>query len=631
MEEYYQNNLVKIYRGNCLDIIPKLDIKASAAVADPPYELGFMGKSWDSKGVSFQKETWQIIRNSCKSGAMLLSFGGTRTFHRIAVAIENAGWEFRDTIMWIYGSGFPKSLDISKAIDKQAGAERKVIGKGYGSSLKTQNIVNKEQGFRPNDYYEENDGSFDITSPSTPEAKLWDGYGTALKPAWENITIAQNPLTIEAEQYIISLNLRMLEAKIWSLLPVNVAINDFKLNQAEYEGVCDFAQMNAEQKSFIQEDLFAQMGMLQFVSVINLSLNTVSLWRNIWEEALKLGNTYTIGTEIRQIIELKTLNSLLAQTTPESLIRGVTIADGIKPDVLPVGRYLTGVMEKLNSIRTLSVQEHVISSENGLNLRPNCIPIALAMNPLDGTFANNALKHGVAGINIDGCRVPYEGDVDPRTFGGSWKTDKAAQNVYEGGYAGVDQTVSQKGRFPANIIHDGSQMVMELFPDSKGMSGGGTRKSKSMIMPSIQVKEYSEHTHLYRNDNGTAARFFYCAKASKSERNRGCEELEDSIGGGMKGTEDKTLLTGSGNIRNNIMKNNHPTVKPLALMEYLCKLVKYPEYNLILDPFMGSGTTLLACIRLGIPCIGIELDEHSCEIAVKRCEAQIKEFSSNVY
>jgi len=116
IEPYYQDDWVTLYHGDCREVLPTLE-KASAIVTDPPYELGFMGKSWDSKGISFQKETWEIIRKSCLSGVPLLSFGGTRTFHRIAVAIEDAGWEIRDTLMYVYGSGFPKSLDIGKAID----------------------------------------------------------------------------------------------------------------------------------------------------------------------------------------------------------------------------------------------------------------------------------------------------------------------------------------------------------------------------------------------------------------------------------------------------------------------------------------------------------------------------------
>ena len=124
--------ILKTFKGNSID----------GVVTDPPYELGFMGKSWDSKGVSFQKETWEIIRESCLSGSPLLSFGGTRTFHRIAVAIEDAGWEIRDTLMWVYGSGFPKSLDISKAIDKMNGRNSKDFGE-YIKQMRLKKRLNR--------------------------------------------------------------------------------------------------------------------------------------------------------------------------------------------------------------------------------------------------------------------------------------------------------------------------------------------------------------------------------------------------------------------------------------------------------------------------------------------------------
>jgi site-specific DNA-methyltransferase (adenine-specific) len=179
--------------------------------------------------------------------------------------------------------------------------------------------------------------------------------------------------------------------------------------------------------------------------------------------------------------------------------------------------------------------------------------------------------------------------------------------------------VRAEGRFPANIIHDGSQMVLDLFPDSKtnghfpkNTGGIGT---ESGIYGKGNSREQEER-HL---NSGSAARFFYCAKASKGERNKGCEDLEEDYQYRGNGFSDS--ISDAKSPRG----NNHPTVKPLSLMEYLCKLVKMPEYNLILDPFVGSGTTLLACIRLGIPCIGIDSDEKSCEIATKRCESTIKE------
>lgn len=157
--------------------------KFHAVLCDPPYELGFMGKSWDSRGVSFRAETWSAISSLLLPGAHLLAFGGTRTFHRIAVAIEDASFEIRDTIGWMYGSGFPKSHDVSKAIDREAGAEREIIGP-------TRRGAQNESTGR---YGAWGDG-ITPTIPATDDARAWQGYGTALKPAWEPVIVARKPL-----------------------------------------------------------------------------------------------------------------------------------------------------------------------------------------------------------------------------------------------------------------------------------------------------------------------------------------------------------------------------------------------------------------------------------------------------
>jgi len=400
-ESYFHDDDVYIINGDCRE---QSLSSISAIVTDPPYELGFMGKSWDSKGVSFQKETWEKIKSYCLSGSPLLSFGGSRTQHRIACAIEDAGWEIRDTLMWVYGSGFPKSLDIGKAIDKMKGIERKVVGvkaghegfanRGNMSSVQSlKGTLGGEGGFaRPwMDDPEAVERYHQATAPATPEAQLWDGYGTALKPAYE--------------------------------------------------------------------------------------------------------------------------------------------------------------------------------------------PIILGMNPLDRTFANNALKYGVAGLNIDECRVGTDKPPAKNTPFESWRNLEG-----RGDRQSPEQTYNpNEGRFPANFLHDGSDEVLELFPKTGKSSGG--KSGHTGAYGGGYKEEYYKGEKPGFGDNGSASRFFYCAKASKSERSA---------------------------------TNNHPTVKPLALMEYLCKLVKMPEYNIILDPFCGSGTTLLACMKLGIKAIGIDSDEQSCEIAAIR-------------
>jgi DNA modification methylase len=404
MKPYYQDEYVTILLGSCLDTVLK---GITGIVTDPPYELSFMGKKWDGTGISFQQDTWKILRECCKPGAMLLSFGGDRTHHRMMVAIEDAGWDIRTCVYWVFGSGFPKSLDISKAIDKQAGVEREVIGKyripndsDAGNAGKVVRSVTQDGGCFSATAGKEGTS---ITKPATTEGQLWDGYGTALKPAVEIICVA--------------------------------------------------------------------------------------------------------------------------------------------------------------------------------------------MNPLDGTFANNALKHGVAGLNIDECRVSMGKEDESNRQSRNGKS-MAKLTIFgnDSGEINFAEVINPQGRFPANLIHDGSEEVIELFPQSdvsgsakngRPATRGNYSKPENIFGGSIGKNQGALH-----NDSGSASRFFYCAKASKSER---------------------------GN------DNHHPTVKPLALMEYLVKLISPPKDALLLDPFMGSGTTLLACKQLGIKCIGIELDESSCEIAAKRC------------
>jgi site-specific DNA-methyltransferase (adenine-specific) len=170
-----------IYQGNNLHILPELpDNSVDAIVCDPPYELGFMGKSWDSSGIAYSVELWRECLRVLKPGGHLLAFGGTRTWHRLAVAIEDAGFEIRDNIAWLYGSGFPKSHNISKAIDKAAGVEfqaKPASGVGF--------MNNTDDG------YNTTLNQLTRTGESTDEAKLWNGWGTALKPAHEPIVVAR--------------------------------------------------------------------------------------------------------------------------------------------------------------------------------------------------------------------------------------------------------------------------------------------------------------------------------------------------------------------------------------------------------------------------------------------------------
>ena len=173
---------IELHLGDCLNVLAELDENSiDTCITDPPYELGFMGKKWDSSGIAFQVDIWREVYRVLKPGAILLAFGGTRTYHRMVCAIEDAGFEIRDQIDWIYGSGFPKSLDIGKAIDKLQGNEREVLP---NPKAKQQTASKGTTCY----------GDYEATAYISKGSSEWEGYGTALKPAHEPIVVAMKPL-----------------------------------------------------------------------------------------------------------------------------------------------------------------------------------------------------------------------------------------------------------------------------------------------------------------------------------------------------------------------------------------------------------------------------------------------------
>lgn len=348
-----------ILEGDALEEMRSLpDNSIDGILTDPPYGLNFMGKGWDRgiPGTPYWMEALRVV----KPGSSLLAFGGTRTYHRLMVAIEDAGWEIRDCLMWVYGEGMPKSHDISKALDKAAGAVREVAGTRKGTGSKR--LCGDDAGKRFGPEVME-------TLPTTEAAQRFEGYGTGLKPAWE--------------------------------------------------------------------------------------------------------------------------------------------------------------------------------------------PIIWAMKPYDGTYAQNAATWGVAGLNINAGRVP---------------------------------TPEGLGRWPANLIHDGSDEVIELFPQSAPSKAAD--RGAGINGATFKAPAYASTVRGHNDEGGSAARFFYAAKASRRERTHG-----------------GTLV------------NNHPTVKPLSLCRYLARLILPPGDNkLILDPFCGSGSTGLAVLLEGGAYIGIDREANYVSLARKRLE-----------
>jgi site-specific DNA-methyltransferase (adenine-specific) len=227
-------------------------------------------------------------------------------------------------------------------------------------------------------------------------------------------------------------------------------------------------------------------------------------------------------------------------------------------------------------------------------LKPAWEPVIMARKPLDGTVATNVQKWGTGAINVDGCRVGTE--MLPAQKRG---------NAINTPFASDGATAERRGRWPANLVHDGSDEVLELFP-SEGRSTKPSRTGGHFKAAGLFPIDSDPVRH--EDSGGSAARFFYCAKASRAEREAGC-------GGAVTRQCGVGALRDGG--RGKTAANTHPTVKPLALMRYLCRLVT-PPGGLILDPFMGSGTTLIAAVQEGFRAVGIEVNEEYCGIARKR-------------
>ena len=261
----------------------------------------------------------------------------------------------------------------------------------------------------------------------------------------------------------------------------------------------------------------------------------------------------------------------------------------------------------------------------GTALKPAHEPICLARKPLqEKTVAENVLKYGTGGINIDESRVGFQKGDEPSA--GNRTATFGTQETVSGGDGSGGFESNSMGRFPANLIHDNSEEVRECFPDAKGASSqnnhsnGKIYRGQSLLESETKLEGHRD----WYNDNGNASRFFksilYYPKASKSERNKGCEELEDKLGGSLEGGND--TRDGKDEPQLKPTKNNHPTVKPIALMSYLIKMIT-PKGGTVLEPFAGSGSTLVAARDNGFQYIGIEMTEEYLPIIQARTGCEI--------
>ena len=450
-----------LLNGDCIEEMQKLiddGVQVDSVVTDPPYELGFMGKSWDASGIAFDKKTWELAFQLLKPGGYLLAFSASRNYHRMAIAVEDAGFEIRDQIMWIYGSGFPKNLNIGKGIDKKPNADLNEFSK----ALKERRI---ELGYSLSEADKLITGG--TTMYSFLEGRKNDDVYPPNREYWKNI---KKHFGMNGWEKIIENNLKVV---------------------GEKDGSYGY-QKNGER------------------------------WKNTTNET-------ELTSEIAKQYE-----------------------------------------------------------GWGTALKPAHEPIVMARKPLEGTVVDNVLKHGTGGINIDGCRIETEENLNGGAYAKNGNRGSLEGDIRSGASEGMFQSektigedfVQPIGRFPANVIHDGLDTEW--------------------------------------------ARYFYVPKTSKSERNQGLVEFDDkqySHDGRKKSIENPYQRNKS------ISKNNHPTVKPQELMKYLCRLVT-PKGGTVLDPFMGSGSTGMAAKDEGFDFIGIEREKEYFEISEQRIKttAPLSEF-----
>ena len=263
----------------------------------------------------------------------------------------------------------------------------------------------------------------------------------------------------------------------------------------------------------------------------------------------------------------------------------------------------------------------------GTALKPAHEPIVMARKPFKGSVAENVLEHSTGGINIDDSRVDADNDAKVRIrkagseFGqnSNWNDHKNIDTVYD----------PTKGRFPANVMHDGSEEVQKIFPQTSKSSGGRSYQNTNQMYSGGWANEKGNKTDPGFGDEGTAARYFYCAKASKKDRDEGLENfMEAQTTDGNIRSNSETARTFGAN--STLRKNVHPTVKPTELMRYLCRLIT-PKGGVVLDPFMGSGSTGKAAIEEGLSFVGIEMDQDYFEIACARIEAAYKQKSQELF
>lgn len=661
--------MTTIHNGDCIEVMNQMPPESvDAIVTDPPYGLGFMGKKWD--GLPPSLEWAEACYRVLKPGGHIAAFGGTRTWHRLAVAIEDAGFEMRDSLAWLYGVGFPKSMNVSKGIDKlDASEERTARAREFQSWLRqhvTPQQVNAATGtdmghhltthptqpavatadlfdrLRPHlpevpERIEElvrqrtvesqnfkareitqirKDGSgngsvvglgspsvmaqeFAETKAHTPEAEKWQGWGTALKPGHEPVVVARKPAGPGAIIDTIGSQLAALEEACRRRVSGAARSSARTRADSSVARTATAPDSAATQHEAGQEPTTAtgEAGGSSAATVTSASewtaetfLSTVTSWRECLAEISAATSTSTTSTAISRTTDLQTLSSCLssimqsvtAQSTldPRSWSSLATAADNL---------FAAGVLSSRSTLALSATESatastpHAPQAEGGSSAAFE--PIVLARKPLaEKTVARNVLAYGTGAINVDATRIALDGDYKSKPNGRPSLTGLG--DNYDAASANKPDTI---GRWPANVLLDqhaaawvDEQSGITQSPTSTGRGAGGQNGMYSPIGGQGAVPA--------PGDKGGASRFFYSAKAPKRERP-------------------------------NVDGVQHATVKPLAIMRWLIRLVT-PPGGTVLDPFAGSGTTIEAALIEGFNPVGIELEAEYLPLIQHRIDRQ---------
>ena len=497
--------LVRVIHADCIEAMEAMEAESiDAIVTDPPYGLGFMGMGFDKLGAPAQQREfhrrWAVAAlRVLKPGGHLIAFGGTRTYHHLAAGVEEAGFEIRDMVSWAYGSGFPKSLDVGKAIDKRGGCI------------------------------------------------------------------------------------------------------------ADFCAFRDAVKATMREKGISRRQVSAALGN-QMLSHY-LTANSQPQVPNIRDYAI-----------IRDLVGLGSAFDSLFLPEAERVV---------------VGEKLSGIGERggprrhtVGAGRTVAVPitaPHTEAAQAwhgwGTALKPAVEPAVLARKPMVGTVAANVLTFGTGALNVDGCRVGTEGGTT-RSGQAAYPRNEDGSEDRSRSWARTGHSISpvDAGRWPANLIHDGSDDVVGLFPAKAGACARASGPTLTGGSSSVARGRFNglDRPATFHADTGSAARFFYCAKAGPSERPdvMVCGCLAGALPMRRDGPEAEQPCPTCGKPAKRLA---HPTVKPVALMEYLIRMV-LPPGGVVLDPFAGSGSTLVAAQRMGVAAIGIEKEAEYVVIARTRLQ-----------